>query len=150
MAYSLGMKLNRHWIPVWGFALLIFAVSSIPGLTVSVPVKEDFIFADTFHNPSKIGHLIEFGIFGWLCLRALTWGNRFPLGKAACLAFLIAAAYGASDEWHQYFVPNRICGLDDWVADCIGSLLTILIFILFYSKKLSSDGQIDNRPVNPV
>ncbi len=135
------MKLNRYWIPVWGFALLIFAVSSIPGLTGSIPVKNDFFFADIFHNPNKFGHLIEFGMFGWLCLRALVWGSQFSLRKAAFLAFLIAAAYGASDEWHQYFVPNRTCALDDWVADCIGSLLTILILVPFYSKKLLSDGK---------
>jgi VanZ family protein len=35
----------------------------------------------------------------------------------------IGALYGATDEWHQGFVPGRIPSFDDWVADVVGVTL---------------------------
>jgi VanZ family protein len=46
------------------------------------------------------------------------------------LSALIAAIYGALDEYHQYFVPNRSSEFLDWVADLIGVI--IAVFLLRY------------------
>jgi VanZ family protein len=35
-----------------------------------------------------------------------------------CLA--LVSAYGAIDEFHQYFVPGRSSSVWDWVADTLG------------------------------
>jgi len=35
---------------------------------------------------------------------------------------LIAAAYGATDELHQYFVPGRQADVADLLADAIGAI----------------------------
>ena len=42
------------------------------------------------------------------------------------LAHLLA--YGASDEWHQSFVPGRSVDVADWIADAIG----VVVGVLFY------------------
>jgi VanZ family protein len=48
---------------------------------------------------------------------------------------LFTSLYGASDELHQYFVPNRSCDFYDWLADSIGAvmaLITIYLLTKFY------------------
>jgi VanZ family protein len=57
-------------------------------------------------------------------LRA-TAGGRWAGVRAASViaAWAIAAAYGATDEWHQSFVPGRAAELRDLVMDAIGAAL---------------------------
>ncbi|OSM04326.1 putative VanZ family protein [Magnetofaba australis IT-1] len=38
---------------------------------------------------------------------------------------LYAALYGASDEWHQTFVPSRYADIWDWLADVAGAILAV-------------------------
>ncbi|MFI5144557.1 MAG: VanZ family protein, partial [Ignavibacteria bacterium] len=44
--------------------------------------------------------------------------------------------YGASDEFHQYFIPGRDCEFFDWVGDTVGAILAVLAIKYFLSKKL--------------
>jgi VanZ family protein len=41
---------------------------------------------------------------------------------------LVVSAYGASDEWHQSFVPGRSTDVRDWIADTIGAALAIGLY----------------------
>jgi VanZ family protein len=61
-------------------------------------------------------------------LTAWTWPwaeKRYRNGRlflcAWFFAALISSAYGATDEFHQYFVPGRDCSIFDWFADTGGS-----------------------------
>ena len=47
--------------------------------------------------------------------------------------FLIGCFFGASDEFHQYFVPGRSCEFLDWFADSIGLLLALGVAV--YGKR---------------
>jgi VanZ family protein len=56
-------------------------------------------------------------------------------------AALISALYGASDEIHQYFVPERSSEFLDWAADAIGAALLfpthkLLMWLIHFEKKL--------------
>jgi VanZ family protein len=51
------------------------------------------------------------------------------------VAILITSAYGASDEFHQWFVPNRSCDVWDWTADTIGGILGIVVYIAYESRR---------------
>jgi VanZ family protein len=42
-------------------------------------------------------------------------------------AIFVTVAYGASDEWHQAFVPGRHADLADLVADAAGAILAMLL-----------------------
>ena len=42
-------------------------------------------------------------------------------------AWALAVAYGASDEWHQSFVPNRHAELRDLGSDAIGALAGVVV-----------------------
>ena len=41
--------------------------------------------------------------------------------------------YGASDEWHQSFVPGRDADILDWLADTLGA--SIALTYLHFRKK---------------
>src|SRR5262245_53661714 len=65
----------------------------------------------------KFGHFGVYGLLGTLVCRL---GRG---GRTAILSLLVVAAYGASDEWHQSFVPGRSSDVMDWIADSTGALL---------------------------
>ncbi len=45
------------------------------------------------------------------------------------LAVGVASAFGASDEWHQSFVPGRSAELADWVADTAGAACAAMFYV---------------------
>ena len=105
------------------------------------------------HPRSRLGLAVVVGIFLLLFgfgstsasgnLVAAPWDKVVHLAVFATLAiglrailpawsiFLIAAlslGIGAADELHQYFVPTRHPGLDDWLADAVGTLCGLLLW----------------------
>lgn len=75
----------------------------------------------------KLQHLIAYALLALLLAQALAgrW-LRFPTTGQAIVAVLIASLYGASDEFHQSFVPTRHPEFGDWIADTAGALLALL------------------------
>lgn len=55
--------------------------------------------------------------------------------KALLGAFLVATAYGFSDEFHQRFVPGRFSDFYDFLADACGALLFVGVYWLFMRKR---------------
>jgi len=51
----------------------------------------------------------------------LAGGFRFSIATTTVLALLI----GVLDELHQVWLPGRVPGLDDWLADVVGVALAI-------------------------
>ncbi len=75
----------------------------------------------------KWAHLAAFGLLGFLITHTLRRAHNLELRRAAPLAILLVAVYGASDEWHQSFVPGRVPSVLDWLADVTGGALAQLI-----------------------
>jgi VanZ family protein len=96
-----------RWGPPLLWAAAIFIVSSQP----TVPRLPSVLDWDKLH------HTGAYAVGGLLIARALGRG-----GRAALLAMALGALYGASDEIHQHFVPNRSPDLVDWLADTLGVL----------------------------
>ena len=59
-----------------------------------------------------------------LLIRALAV-NRWTGVTAVTItvAWVVAVAYGVTDEWHQSFVPNRQADVRDVIANAIGALV---------------------------
>ena len=76
--------------------------------------------------PDKPAHAFGYMGFGFVIARALAGGlpprlttRQFFIGLA------IAVAYGASDEFHQRFVPGRTGDLPDLYADALGATIEL-------------------------
>lgn len=114
-------------MPVLFYAALIFYLSS---------QSLDFVGEGPFPQWDKVAHATEYGLFSFLILRAL--GGTFPNTLKLTLAIsavLIAVAYGASDEFHQSFVPGRDSDLFDVMADGGGASLVSAIWLFWNGKK---------------
>ncbi len=110
------------WVWVGLDAALIFTLSSLSQPLPYVTGLEKYQF-------DKIFHVIEYGIFGWLLTRAICFSfPRKPFTFMASAAFFLGVLYGASDEWHQSFVPNRDSNPRDLVADTVGVGLGIVLW----------------------
>jgi len=99
-------------VPALAYAGLIFYLSSQPN-----PLP--FL---TARLSDKLLHAVEYAGLAALLVLGLTHLGTVGRRRAALLAVLLASAYGASDELHQYFVPGRSCDLLDWAADTLGAL----------------------------
>ena len=53
-----------------------------------------------------------------------------PDWRGAVLALITVSFFGATDEWHQSFVPGREADLLDWLADTSGAALAIGLYVL--------------------
>lgn len=106
---------SRPWRLVWAllFAGLIFYASdrAVVGGVGGVRVND------------KLAHFLAYGLLATLVCRAMGSGWR-----GALVAVVAASAYGASDEWHQSFVPGRSCELADWVADTLGAAVAVFLY----------------------
>jgi VanZ family protein len=78
----------------------------------------------------KTLHFLEYAVFSLLLYVGLHGGLGLRSNRAHWLAILIAALYGAGDEWHQYFVPGRDMSIYDWYADCLGALSAQMLIYL--------------------
>ncbi len=72
-------------------------------------------------SQDKLLHAGAYAVLGALVAAALRARGAAP-GRAVALAVLVAAAYGATDEWHQSYVPGRDADPLDWAADGVGAL----------------------------
>ena len=100
------------WLPLLLWAGLIFALSSIPGLTTGLGLWDLVL--------RKLAHATEYAVLGALLLRAL--GRGLP-------AFAAGVLYAASDELHQHFVPGRRASPIDLGIDTLGVLIGILVLV---------------------
>jgi len=76
----------------------------------------------------KSGHVVTYGLLAFLFYRALRAGRR-PRYRPAWLfrAGVLAAVYGALDEFLQTFVPNRSGSVRDWLVDCAGIMIALAL-----------------------
>ena len=100
------------WLPVFAWAAVIFAFSSIPHLSTGLGTWDTVL--------RKGAHIAEYAILGALIYRAL--------GREA-LALAAGIAYAATDEFHQHFVVGRHASPVDVAVDAVGLSLGMLIWL---------------------
>lgn len=72
-------------------------------------------------------HLFIFFIFGFFILVCFIKGQRI---KFLFFGIIISMVYGALDEMHQFFVPNRVCSFSDFLIDTFGILAASFAYLL--------------------
>ena len=70
----------------------------------------------------RILHVVEYAGLAVLLVRAFRRESA-PWGTAIVTAIVLTSLYGASDEYHQAFVPGRVSDVRDWIADSIGGVV---------------------------
>ena len=114
------------WIPALLWAIGIFCLSAMSYPPSPGP---QFPFKD------KVGHSVLYCGLAWLIAWALRRAHNLSLPKTLALATLIASAYGATDEYHQRFVPHRTCDVMDWAADTLGASAAVAAFYVYESHR---------------
>jgi len=101
-----------YFLPLLVYGALIFYGSS---------QSRWFFNPPEFFSVDKVYHFLEYGIFGVLSARFINGYHfsSFFRGKMIWVTAL-AILYGASDEFHQWFVPGRLATFGDWLADSLG------------------------------
>ena len=77
----------------------------------------------------KAAHVSEYAVLAVLLYRAFVhtvFQSRRAL--SAGIVLLSCAAYAASDEFHQSFVPSRTASLRDVIIDLCGAALAVLLY----------------------
>lgn len=106
------------------FCSLIFWLSHQSGL----PAPQ------LFPHQDKVAHFSEYAILGILAWRCFRHQVKQP--ELLFLTSLVfCSLYGALDEFHQYFIPNRHVDIFDWIADTVGSGISISIMTLLRFKQ---------------
>ena len=129
-------QVQLGWLPVLIWMALIFLVSTDLG---SAAHTSRFIepllrwlfrgrlnaatVAEVHHLIRKTAHLTEYAVLAYLAWSALRRSLAYP----AVPALVLTAAYAASDEFHQSFVPSRGASVEDVLIDTAGATLGLLL-----------------------
>ena len=146
------LRAHNPWLPVVLWMAFIFVLSSDLGSATqtSMIIEPLLLWLRPNASPDdiarvqffvrKFAHVSEYAVLALLLFRAI---RRAPgpsssawSWKRAGLALFIAAAYAASDEWHQSFVPSRTADFHDVLIDSCGALIGLTIVFLWHKITL--------------
>lgn len=105
-----------RWAPAVALMAVIFLFSSIPSNEVPSFGAVDLLM-------KKGGHFLGYSLLSL----TYVWALGKQTGKNRFLAWLLATLYGATDEFHQSFVPGRGAWIVDVGIDSAGAALAMLV-----------------------
>ena len=132
----------KYWLPVLIWMALIFSASSDshsyehssrfvePFLHWLFPQMPEAQVKEFHLVIRKCGHLTEYAVLAlllWRAVRRPVKNDPSPwIWPEAGLALAIVFLYGASDEFHQIFVPTRTAQVSDVFIDTAGGAASLL------------------------
>jgi len=112
-AYNQALsKWSRIILLLWGISICVVAYLSL------MPEVE---FPLDFWNADKLYHCLA---YGWLAVLPMI---GFTVRRTALSAALSMIVLGAILETGQYFIPGRMFSFLDFIANCIGVSLGIIL-----------------------
>src|SRR3989344_6467189 len=116
LTLSARVKTRALWTITLAYMLLIFYASSLPQPAAGTPAAG---------LDNSVLHVPEYFVLGVL-LKASLVAKRMKLENAFSYSMLAGFVYGASDEFHQSFVPGRYANLEDLTLNALGVVLGVL------------------------
>ena len=153
------------WIPVLCWMAVIFMASSdafsaghtssiIEPLLLRLFPHLSAAAVDLIHFCIRKGaHLGEYGILGILLWRAIPGHKAGPDAAdwwRAAVALLAATCYGATDEFHQSFVPSRGPSVRDVLFAACGAAIALTIICLANWHRSGRGGSDVSSPASPA
>jgi VanZ family protein len=120
------------FVPALAYAAIIFALSAQSDPLPFLPPE--------VLSQDKLLHAAEYALLGGLLVPALRAAGLRPR-VALLAAVIIASVFGATDEFHQSFVPGRNADVADWVADTLGAAVGAVIGALVATAALRPPGR---------
>jgi len=121
------MKNVLRKIPAILVMITLFMLSTLPG---------DDPLLESVHLSDKIEHFIAYFVLGitfCIWIPSKNWfAKPFAYGS---FVILLCTVFGASDEYHQKFVPGRSCDLYDLATDFVGGVTAVFAYFLFIKTK---------------
>ena len=138
----------KYWLPVLIWLGLIFVGSTdalsaeqtsrflVPFLRWFDPQISGATIAAIQLMIRKLGHITEYAILAMLLWRGLRRGTRLQAKMSILfsLAWLAAAIFAVSDEFHQSFVPSRTASPVDVMIDICGAVVGLVICMGFAAR----------------
>jgi UDP-2,3-diacylglucosamine pyrophosphatase LpxH len=110
------------WILPFAIAGAIVWLSHQPQLPLGIQLPPPW---------DKGAHFLAFGFLAAALELAFRHTRHdWPLYRRHLLIFALVAFFGATDEWHQRFVPGRDCSFYDWLADALGGAFGLVVLSL--------------------
>jgi VanZ family protein len=123
------MRFLIYRLPALAYMGLIFFSSSRPMEGELAKAAPDWIL-----------HALAYLVLYLLVFWAIHEGIRPRPGRGAYLgALLITVLYGATDEYHQSYVPARDASMLDLLADAIGGAIAALLVRLHVKSRMPKD-----------
>ena len=127
------------WLALAGYAGLIYFLSSrqFGPILAGLPPHSD-----------KLIHMIEYAVLGMLTYHAVGTAGWAPKGAwRIVLVIVIGIAYGASDEFHQSFVPTRSPDVHDVMADAAGTAIGAWLLSRVNRNRVASHGTTSRQSI---
>ena len=138
----------KYWLPVVIWLGLIFVGSTdalsaeqtsrflVPFLRWFDPQISGATIAAIQLIIRKLGHITEYAILAMLLWRGLRRGTRLhaKMSILFSLAWLAAAIFAVTDEFHQSFVPSRTASPLDVMIDICGAVVGLAICMVFAAR----------------
>jgi VanZ family protein len=134
----------RRWLPAIVWASCIFIASThtfteentgriiIPVLHWLMPHAQRRTLMLAHAVIRKLAHFTEYFILSVMVFRAFIGPQRRWQLRWAILTVAIVAAYSATDEFHQWFVPGRNASPLDSLLDTFGAIVAQITLWFWY------------------
>lgn len=125
------LSIVPRWFPAFFFMTVIFIFSSQPADNLPDFLNWDYVI-------KKAGHAIGYGLLALSYFHFLKYDK-----KQYWLAWLMAVAFSATDEFHQSFVPGRTPSIVDvLVFDSLGAAIALWLYFIFHRTKAKVTPQV--------
>jgi len=121
------MKKILRKIPAIFAMVALFKLSTLPG---NDPLL------NSIHLSDKLEHFIAYFVLGITFCIWIPSKNWFAKPIIyGMLVVILCTLFGASDEYHQKFVPGRSSSLYDLVTDFFGGTTAVFAYFLFIKRR---------------
>jgi VanZ family protein len=114
--------LFKRWFPLIAWIVVIFGLSSIPGISIKGP--------DIPGGIDKVAHFVEYAILAFVLHRGIRFRNEHSGLSLIIIVASCALVIAVLDELYQSLIPGRESSVADVVADVAGMAVGTAVAVI--------------------